>query len=138
MYSAASAGGWRINAARDGWELVPDFRRAVVFDKATGLQVEPPPFGVELPDGMTVEPRPSLEPNTMAQWRDGEWHVLPDFSAAMVYAKETGARVPGPPPGEPLPKEFTLKAPPGAEPDEAAQWSVELDDWSLVPDLRGR
>lgn len=132
----------RLNADNTAWEIVPDFRRCMVWDTGT---CSPIPNTLALgdcpPDHATAEAPPVLSDQTpLTNVWDAEaraWRQLPDYSRTPVWSKDTGLRVTSPQPREPLPDTLTTIEPPHVSDHQAVQWNAPRDRWEIVADYRG-
>lgn len=132
----------RLNDEGTAWEIVPDFRRVMLWDTAT---CNPVPntltLGDTLPNGITAEAPPvfsAQEP--LANMWDADartWRQVPDYSRTPVWSKATAQRAPNPAPGEPLPDTVTTRMPPRAAVHRTPRWNASLEDWETVADFRG-
>ncbi|WP_164276560.1 hypothetical protein [Stenotrophomonas sp. B1-1] len=125
----------RLDAARQAWELVPDYRGAMLWDTGTAT---PLPnrlqLGDDLPEGLTVLPPLTIEPgaplrnvwNAQAQ----AWELIPDYSGRPLWHKADGSVASPLPPGEPLPDELTDMRPPADV--EAPVRFVEPEGWIQI------
>lgn len=132
----------RLNADGTAWEIVPDFRRVMLWDTATGTPIANTlSLGEALPPGVTAEPPPVLRSDMPLTnvWDDESdaWRQLPDYSRTPVWSKATGQRAVSPAPREPLPDTLTTRPPPVASTHQALQWNALHDVWELATDYRG-
>jgi hypothetical protein len=132
----------RLNGDSTAWDVVPDYRRVMLWDTAT---CRPVPntlaLGDALPEGVTADAPPILSSDTPLRnvWDSDAraWRQQPDYSRAPVWSKATAQRATNPPPGEPLPDALTAIAPPHAGAHQAPRWNAQHAAWDLVPDYRG-
>jgi hypothetical protein len=132
----------RLNADETAWDVVPDFRRCMLWDKAT---CRPMPNTLALgdtpPDSATAEAPPVISDQTpvMHVWDENThaWLQLPDYSRTPVWIKATAMRTPSPAPREPLSDTLTVIQPPSGGDHQAPQWNAQHDRWDIVPDYRG-
>lgn len=132
----------RLNDEGTAWEIVPDFRRVMLWDTTTTLPVANTlALGDTLPDGITADAPPIVsaqEPLTNVWDREAQaWCQVPDYSRTPVWDKATARRVPSPAPGEPLLDALTILAPPHVDVHQAPRWNAALDQWERVADFRG-
>ena len=132
----------RLNAEATAWEIMPDFRRCMLWETATGTPIANTlALGDALPSGVTAEPPPVLRSDVPLTnvWDDAShtWRQLPDFSRTPVWSKATGQRAVPPPPREPLPDTLTTMAPPAVSAHQAPQWNDLHEGWDMVADYRG-
>jgi hypothetical protein len=132
----------RLHEDGAAWEIVPDFRRVMLWETAT---CRPVPntlaLGDVLPEGVTADAPPILSSDAplMNVWDHNAraWRQEPDYSRTPVWFKATAQRAANPPPGEPLPDALTVIAPPHADAHQAPCWNAQHAAWDLVPDYRG-
>jgi len=132
----------RLNAKGTAWEIVPDFRRCMLWNTHTG---NPIPNGLALgdalPDGATADAPPVLSSDQpwMNVWDDDAraWRQRADYSRTPVWSKDTAHVAASPSPGEALPDTLTLIAPPLIKEHQAPRWNAQSDGWEIVPDYRG-
>lgn len=132
----------RLNADGSAWEVVPDFRRGMLWETAT---CRPIPntlaLGDVLPDGLTTEAPPIVSSDSplMNVWDNDAraWRQRPDYSRTPVWSKATAERAANPLPGEPLPDALTVIAPPLASTHQAPRWNAQRATWDIVPDDGG-
>jgi hypothetical protein len=127
----------RLNADGDAWDVVTDYRRAMLWDTATCTPIPNTlALGDALPNGATAEPPPLLSHDTpLTNVWDAEalvWQQLPDYSRVPVWSKATGLRVASPKPRDPLPDTLTVIAPPALTAHQAAQWNAQHNGWDIV------
>lgn len=132
----------RLNVDGTAWEVVPDFRRVMLWDTATCTPIANTlALGDALPAGVTAEPPPVLRSDAPLTnvWDDNAqaWRQRPDYSRTPVWSKATAQRVASPAPHEPLPDTLTTLAPPSAGAHQAPQWNALHDGWDVVADYRG-
>lgn len=132
----------RLNDEGTAWEIVPDFRRVMLWDTATALPVANTlALGDTLPAGITAEAPPVVgaqAPLTNVWDREAQaWRQVPDYSRTPVWDKVSAQRVPSPAPGEPLPDTVTTLAPPHGDVHQAPRWNTARDQWERVADFRG-
>jgi hypothetical protein len=131
----------RLNSDGTTWDVVPDFRRVMLWETAT---CRPVPntlaLGDALPDGVTAEAPPILSSDAplMNVWDSDAraWRQQPDYSRTPVWSKATAERAANPRPGEPLPDALTVIAPPLAGTHQAPRWNAQRVTWDIVPDDR--
>jgi len=132
---------YQLNAAKDAWARVVDYRGARLFRKATAEPVANTlALGEALPEDLTTEP-PTLYgwADCLANaWDDGTntWKAVPDYSSHPVWEKASAAMVKPPACGEPLPDTVTALPPPGGV-HIAAKWDDATEAWDAVADYRG-
>lgn len=132
----------RLNADGTAWEVVPDFRRGMLWDTATGLVVPNTlALGDVPPTTITAEAPPVLRSDApvMNVW-DADaraWHQLPDYSRTPLWSKDTGQHAPALTPREPLPDTLTAIAPPHVGEHQAPRWNAQHAGWDVVADYRG-
>lgn len=128
---------WRINEARTGWEIVADYRGAMLWEKATSMAVpnlleigETPAPSLTLHAPIAVAPG---EPATN-RWNDedGVWELAPDYSRMPVWEKATGAVLPMLPAGKPLPPTAIDIRPP-YDATGPVRFDDVLGEWVEVP-----
>lgn len=132
----------RLNADGSAWEIVPDFRRVMLWDTATCTPMANTlALGERVPEGATAEAPPVHRHDTpLTNVWDSDaraWRPLPDYSRTPVWTKATGQRAASPAPREPLPDTLTTIAPPSVSTHQAPQWNAQHDGWDIVPDYRG-
>ena len=132
----------RLNDDGTAWDIVPDFRRVMLWDTTTGLPVANAlALSDTLPEGVTAEAPPVFSAHEPLQnvWdHDAHaWRQVPDYSRTPVWSKATAQRVASPIPGEALPDALTTLAPPSIGPHQAARWNTQRDHWERVADFRG-
>ncbi|WP_269792410.1 hypothetical protein [Stenotrophomonas sp. Iso1] len=127
----------RLNATGKAWEIVPDYRRRMLWDKATAavaandlqLGQVPAAGATHLPP----LPIPTGAPQRNA-WnaRNGSWGLVPDYSAIQLYEKASGQHAAPLEAGTALPPHLTDIAPPR---DQPGPWVfVDADGmWILAP-----
>lgn len=132
----------RINADATAWEVVPDFRRAMLWDIDTCTAVPNTlALGDKPPKTVTAEAPPVLSSDVprMNVW-DADaraWQQVPDYSRTPVWSKETGGHAIALKPREPLPDTLTVIAPPHVGDHQAPRWNAQHDGWDIVADYRG-
>lgn len=131
----------RLHADGTAWEVVPDFRRCMLWDTSTGTPIPNTlVLGEVPPPGATAEAPPVWSHDTPLTnvWDDDAhaWRQLPDYSRTPVWSKATGQRAASPAPREPLPSTLTTIAPPVVGAHQAPQWNALHDGWDLVADDR--
>lgn len=132
----------RLNVDVSAWEVVPDFRRVMLWDTATCTPIANVlALGERVPDGATAEAPPILSHDTPLTnvWDSNAkmWRQLPDYSRTPVWSKATGQRAASPAPRDPLPDTLTVIAPPSVSAHQAPQWNALRDSWDIVLDYRG-
>jgi len=131
----------RLNADETAWEVVPDFRRCMLWDTDT---CRPIPNTLALgdgpPDSATAEAPPVLSDQTpLTNVWDADahaWRQLPDYSRTPVWSTDTGLRVASPKPRDPLPNTLTVLEPPHIGEHQVARWNALGDGWEIVADYR--
>lgn len=107
----------RLSASGSAWQVVPDYRRCMLWDKATATPVanglalgEQPPKGTTHLPPLQVE----LGAHQRCVWdaKTGAWGLSPDYSSALLYEKASGALAAPLLPGTALPDSLTTTAPP--------------------------
>ena len=132
----------QLHADKTAWNIVPDFRRCMLWDTGTG---DPIPnslaLGDALPKNVTAEAPPVLSSHQpwINVWDDNAsaWHQLPDYSRTPTWSKDTAQLAASPKPGQSLPDTLTVIAPPVFDRHQAPRWNDQRDDWELVADYRG-
>jgi len=132
----------RLNADASAWDIVPDFRRCMLWDTDT---CTPMPNTLSLgdvpPPGATADAPPVVNPGTplMNIWDSDAraWRQLPDYSRTPVWSTATGERAVPPKPREPLPNTLTVVEPPTVGEHQAVQWNAQHNAWDIVADYRG-
>jgi hypothetical protein len=132
----------RLNADGSAWEIVPDFRRCMLWDIDT---CTPMPntlaLGNALPANATAEAPPILSSDAplMNVWDSQAlaWRQHPDYSHTPVWSKASGQHASRPARGESLPDTLTVIAPPHVGEHQAVQWNTQHDGWEVVADFRG-
>lgn len=132
----------RLNAKSTAWNIVPDFRRCMLWNTLT---CNPMPnrlaLGDALPQGATADAPPVLSSDQplMNVWDDDTraWSQRPDVSRTPVWSKDTAHIAASPPPGEALPDTLTVIAPPTIDRHQAPRWNAQHSGWDIVPDYRG-
>jgi hypothetical protein len=128
---------WRINEKQTAWEIVDDYRGAMLWEKSTAMGApnrleinEQPSSGVTLLAPLAIEPG---EPLTN-RWDDEleQWQLVPDYSRVPVWEKATGAVLPMLLPGDPLPFSAT-DIPPPRDMAGPVRFDDSLGEWVLVP-----
>lgn len=134
----------RARLSEDGtaWDVVPDFRRCMLWDTSTCTPIPNTlVLGEMPPHGTTAEAPPILSHDTpLTNVWDSDtraWRQLPDYSRTPVWSKATGQHVASPPPRETLPDTLTVIATPKVGEHQAPQWNAQHDGWDVVPDYRG-
>lgn len=132
----------RLNADGTAWEVVPDFRRCMLWETTTCTPIPNTLVLGELPPpGATAEAPPVLSHDTPLTnvWDSDKqaWHQLPDYSRTPVWSKATGQRAASPAPRDPLPDTLTVITPPKVDAHQAPQWNAQHEGWDIVPDYRG-
>jgi hypothetical protein len=132
----------RLSVDGTAWEVVPDFRRVMLWDTTTCTPVANTlALGDALPANVTAEPPPILrsEMPLTNVWDDDvrTWRQLPDYSRTPLWSKATGQRAVALAPCEPLPDTLTTRPPPVTGAHQALQWNALHDGWDLVTDYRG-
>ena len=132
----------RLNADGTAWEVVPEFRRVMLWDTATCTPIANTlALGDALPAGVTAEPPPVLRSDAPLTnvWDDaaGVWRQLPDYSRIPVWSKATAQRAAPPAPRKPLPDTLTTIPPPALDAHQAPQWNALHDGRDLAADYRG-
>lgn len=121
------------------WEIVDDYRQALVYEKATGhaavLHIE---LGYALPDTLTtVAPAQHVPGSNMRDvWNEerGAWETVPDFSMYALYDTATADALPRLAVGDLMPEGATTLPPPIAERTKPV-WNGT--GWDSVMDKRG-
>lgn len=127
----------RLNTTGKAWEIVPDYRRRMLWDKATAaVTANNLPLGQAPADGATHLPPlpiPAGAPQRNA-WngRTGAWGLVPDYSATQLYDKASGQPAAPLAPGIELPGHLTDTAPPR---DRPGPWVFADAEgvWILAP-----
>ena len=126
---------YRLTAALDAWEAVPDYRYVMLYAKATAQPVANALIlGQMLPDEVTTS-RPvafgSDEP-LRNRWDEvaGTWRVIPDYSRVPLWEKATGMPIEPLDIGQSLPHELTPLPPPHGE---RSQWDEATAAWATDP-----
>lgn len=134
----------RARLSEDGtaWDVVPDFRRCMLWDTTTCTPIPNTlVLGEVVPHGATAEAPPVLSHDTpLTNVWDSDtqvWRQLPDYSRTPVWSKATGQRAASPKPREALPDTLTVIPPPMVGDHQAPQWNAQYDGWDVVPDYRG-
>jgi hypothetical protein len=127
----------RLNATGKAWEIVPDYRRRMLWDKGTAAAMANNLQLGQVPaDGAThLPPLPIPEgaPQRNA-WNapTDAWGLVPDYSTTQLYDKATGQHAASISAGIALPEQLTDIAPPR---NHAGPWVfVDADGiWILAP-----
>jgi hypothetical protein len=132
----------RRNADHTVWEVVPDFRRCMLWDTDTCTPIPNTlALGDMPPDHATAEAPPVLSDRTplMNIWDSDTraWRQLPDYSRTPVWSTATGERAVPPKPCEPLPDTLTVVEPPAVGEHQAVQWNAQHNAWDIVADYLG-
>jgi hypothetical protein len=132
----------RLNADGTAWEVVPDFRRCMLWDTTTCAPIPNTLVLGEVPaPGVTAESPPVLSSDTplMNTWdHDAQaWRQRPDYSRTPVWSKATGQRATSPAPEDALSDALTVIAPPTVRRYQAPRWNAQHDGWDIVADYRG-
>lgn len=132
----------RLNVAGDGWDVVPDFRRVMLYTKANATPVANTLQLGELPPQDVTAVPPAIFSDTVPRrnaWDEAAnaWREIPDYSRHHVYDKATGEFVASPAPGAELPDTQTTQMPPPPQKYRAPQWNEASNTWDVVPDFRG-
>lgn len=132
----------RLNDAGDGWDVVSDYRRVMLYDTGTASPVantlqlgeRPAKHHTAVPPAIHSDQVPS---RNVWDKKAGAWREEPDYRRHAVFDKATGRRVPTLKAGVPLGDSLTTLQPPLPEPYRGPRWNEQLASWELVPDYRG-
>lgn len=122
--------------ADDTWAVVPDYRRLMLWDTASGRAVpntlslgERPNEGTTI--GAPIYVRQGTPQRNAWDAVNGTWQLVPDFSGTPVYEKTNGELAASIAPGLPLPANLTTISPPKTHigpwrfDDPTEQWALE-------------
>lgn len=128
---------WRINELHTEWDVVPDYRGVMLWNKTSG---QPAPNTLALgdypPQAVTDLPPLTIAAGVPAanRWSNllCAWELVPDYSQTAIWEKATGVNLPQLAVGEPLPATATALAPPR---DASGPWrySDAQGAWETVP-----
>lgn len=107
----------RLSASGSAWQVVPDYRRCRLWDKATATPIVNGLALGELPAKDTthlppLQVAPGAHQCCVWDAKAGAWGLSPDYSSALLYEKASGALAAPLPPGTALPDSLTTTAPP--------------------------
>lgn len=132
----------KFDIASSSWTVVNDFRRARLYSTLTGYVVSNElKIGDPLPNDVTTLAPPLVrgEDHKAFRWSEtnSQWRVIPDFSQATLWRKDTAQVAPPIPCGEGLPAELTTVHPPTGtfKAHEAVWWNEPAGHWQVVPDF---
>ncbi|MGD6581374.1 phage tail protein [Xanthomonas citri pv. citri] len=120
------------------WELVADYRGVMLYSTDTAAPIANTlALGDALPAGCTTSQPIAFLPSDFRRnvWDDARasWRADPDYSAALVWEKATGAIAPRLAAGSALPGQLTTVAPPQLV-DGTLQWDEAAQDWTVQPE----
>lgn len=127
----------RLSPAKGTWEVVPDYRGVMLYSTDTATPVANTlALGDALPLGCTTSQPIAFLPGDFRRnvWDDARasWRADPDYSAALVWEKATGAIAPRLDAGIELPGQLTTVAPPMTV-DGTLQWDEAAQRWTVLP-----
>jgi hypothetical protein len=127
----------RLNADGNAWDVIPDYRRCMLWDTHTCTPIPNTlTLGDDLPVGITAQAPPVLSHDTPLTnvWDDAAraWRQLPDYSRTPVWSKDTGLRAASPTPRDVLPDALTVIAPPLIGDHQAVQWNAQHESWDVI------
>ncbi|MDV2453695.1 phage tail protein [Xanthomonas hortorum] len=127
----------RLSSATASWEVVPDYRGVMLYSTDTALPIANTlALGDALPQGCTTSQPITFLPSDYRRnvWDAvrASWRADPDYSAALVWEKATGAIAPRLAAGVALPGQFTTVAPPMTV-DGTLVWDEDAQAWSVLP-----
>ncbi|ASK99956.1 phage tail protein [Xanthomonas citri] len=125
----------RLSPASGTWELVPDYRGVMLYSTDTAAPIANTlALGDALPAGCTTSQPIAFLPSDFRRnvWDDARasWRADPDYSAALVWEKATGAIAPRLAAGIALPGQLTTVAPPRLV-DGTLQWDDAAQNWTV-------
>ncbi|MCC4622397.1 phage tail protein [Xanthomonas cassavae CFBP 4642] len=123
----------RLSPAKGTWEVVPDYRGVVLYSTDNAMPVANTlALGDALPAGCTTSQPITFLPGDFRRnvWDDARasWRADPDYSAALVWEKATGAIAPRLAAGIALPGQLTTVAPPRLV-EGTLQWDEASQGW---------
>ncbi|WDM66290.1 phage tail protein [Xanthomonas cucurbitae] len=127
----------RLSTATGSWEVVPDYRGVMLYSTDTAAPLANMlTLGDALPKGCTTSQPIAFLPSDFRRnvWDDARasWRADPDYSAALVWEKATGAIAPRLAAGIALPGQLTTVAPPMTV-DGTLQWDEAAQGWIVQP-----
>ncbi|WP_115528360.1 MULTISPECIES: phage tail protein [Xanthomonas] len=127
----------RLSPLSGTWELVADYRGVMLYSTETAAPIANTlALGDALPQGYTTsQPIAFLPSDHRRNVWDGaraSWRADPDYSAALVWEKATGAIAPRLAAGIALPGQLTTVAPPMTV-DGTLVWDEDVQAWSVQP-----
>ena len=130
---------YRINAARDGWDIVPDYRHVRVWTIGTRTLAPPLAYGDALPDALTTAEPPTPSEFETVEWdaKARVWIIVPDYTGVMLRSKSTGDVARPLSRGQALPEDLTAVPWPPLNAKETALWVDNDSAWRVIPDHRG-
>ncbi|PPV04923.1 hypothetical protein XBLMG947_3890 [Xanthomonas bromi] len=129
----------RLSPLSGTWELVPDYRGVMLYSTATAAPIANTlALGDALPQGCTTSQPITFLPSDYRRnvWDAlrASWRADPDYSAALVWEKATGAIAPRLTAGTALPGQLTTVAPPVST-DGTLVWDEGAQTWSVQPNV---
>lgn len=127
----------RLNELLTAWELVPDYRNVMLWQKASAMPVPNRLALGDVPDDdVTVLAPLPVDAGIPARnrWNTASacWELVPDYSQRPLWKKSTGKIVEPLAVGDDLPATLTV-VPPPREPG-SWQFNDELEQWERQPD----
>jgi hypothetical protein len=123
----------RLNDAGDAWEIVDDFRGAMLWDKETARPViNALALAESPPASLTVLAPPQHAPGASraSRWARDRWESIPDYSSTALYEVATGHlsshRLAV---GEALSPALTAAPPPRLLANQALRWDAVALSW---------
>ncbi|KFA33414.1 hypothetical protein [Xanthomonas vasicola] len=127
----------RLSPTTGTWELVPDYRGVMLYSTDTATPIANTlALGDALPQGYTTSQPIAFLPSDYRRnvWdaARASWRADPDYSAALVWEKSTGAIAPRLAAGVALPGQLTTVAAPVSV-DGTVVWDEDAQAWSVQP-----
>jgi hypothetical protein len=127
----------RLSPTSASWELVPDYRGVMLYSTDTAAPVANTlALGDALPQGYTTSQPIAFLPSDYRRnvWdaARASWRADPDYSAALVWEKATGAIAPRLAAGVALPGQLTTVAAPVSI-DATVVWDEAAQAWFVQP-----
>ncbi|QBN30930.1 phage tail protein [Xanthomonas oryzae pv. oryzae] len=127
----------RLSSLSGMWELVADYRGVMLYSIDSAAPIANTlALGDALPQGCTTSQPMAFLPSDYRRnvWdaTRRSWRADPDYSAALVWEKATGAIAPRLAAGVALPGQLTTVAPPVSI-DGTVVWDEDAQAWSVQP-----